>query len=190
MEKKYIILFFVIILLIVFAFFYYNPLKFGNNISVKNESKIVDYVLSIEEYEAEIEATIKSNKTTNKYTLKQVVYKNNSSMEVLSKGNISGLKIELKDNTLKVQNTDLKLDKIYENYEPLINNTLFLETFIKEFKENNSTTYINENLIIFDVPEYGKLYVDLKTAKPVRLEIKDNTKKTDICINYNSIEIK
>ena len=191
MKKMYIILFFVIILLIIFAFCYYNTSIFGNNIIIKNENKIVDYVLNnINEYEAEIEVTVKSNKTTNIYKMKQNVSKNYSSIEVLSKGKINGLKIEFRDGDLKVQNTELKLDKIYENYEPLTNNTLFLNTFIEKFKESNSTTYMKENNIVFEVPKFGKLYVDMQTSKPIKLEIKDNTKKTNICINYISIEIK
>ena len=191
MKKMYIILFFVIILLIIFAFCYYNTSIFGNNIIIKNENKIVDYVLNnINEYEAEIEVTVKSNKTTNIYKMKQNVSKNYSSIEVLSKGKINGLKIEMKDRNLKIQNTELKLDKIYENYEPLTNNTLFLNTFIKKFKESNSTTYMKENNIVFEVPNFGKLYVDMQTSKPIKLEIKDNTTQTNICINYISIEIK
>lgn len=191
MKKKYIILFFVIILLIIFVICYYNTSIFGNNIIVNNENKVVDYILNnINEYEAEIEVTVQSNKTTNVYELKQCVSGDSSSLEVLSKGKIGGLKIEFKDKTLKIQNTELKLDKIYENYEPLVNNTLFLDTFIKRFKESDSTTYMEGNFIVFEIPRFAKLYVDNKTSKPTKLEIKDNTKKTSICINYNSIEIK
>lgn len=191
MKKKYIILFFVIILVMIFVIYYYNTLKFGNNISNKNENKIVDYVLNnINEYEAEIEVVIKSNKTTNTYRMKQNVSNNYSSLEVISTGKINGLKIEYNNGNLKVQNTELKLDKIYEHYEPLMNNTLFLDTFINKFKEKNGTTYIEDDKQIFEVAKEGKLYVDIKTAKPVKLEIKDNTQKTNICINYISIEIK
>lgn len=191
MKKRYIFLFFVIILLIVFLIFYYNTSNFGNNISVKSENKVVDYVLNnINEYEAEIEVTVTSNKTTNVYNLKQSVTKDSSSLEVLSKGKIGGLKINIKDKTLKIQNTELKLDKIYENYEPLVDNTLFLDTFIKRFKESDSTTYMEGEFIIFEIPKFAKLYVDMRSSKPTKLEIKDNTKKTSICINYNSIEIK
>lgn len=190
MKKVYIILFFVIILLIIFAFCYYNTSIFGNNIIIKNENKIVDYILNIKEYEAEIEVTVKSNKTTNTYKMKQNVSNNYSSTEVISKGKINGLKIELIDKKLKVQNTELKLDKIYENYEALLNNTLFLNTFIERFKTSDGTTYISENNTVFEVSNFGKLYVDNQTLKPIKLEIKDNTKKTNICINYNSIEIK
>ena len=190
MKKKYII-FFVIILLIIFVICYYNTLKFGNNIIVKDENKIVDYVLNrVNEYEAEVEVTIESNKTTNIYKMKQNVSKNYSSLEVISTGKINGLKIEFMEGNLKIQNTELKVDKIYENYNPLMNNTLFLDTFINKFKESNGTTYMKDDEVVFEVASFGKLYVDIKTAKPVRLEIKDNTKKSNICINYISIEIK
>ena len=190
MKKKYI-MFFVIILLIIFIICYYNTSIFGNNIIIKNENKIVDYILNnVNEYEAEIEVTIQSNKTTNTYKMKQIVSKNYSSLEVLSTGKINGLKIEFLEGRLKIHNTELKVDKIYENYNPLMNNTLFLDTFINKFKESNNTTYTEKDNIVFEVTRLGKLYVDMKTAKPVKLEIKDNTKKTNICIKYNSIEIK
>ena len=190
MKKKYII-FFVIILLIIFVICYYNTLKFGNNIIVKDENKIVDYVLNnITEYEAEIEVIIEGNKTTNIYKMKQNVSKNYSSLEIISKGKIDGLKIEFTEGILKIQNTELKVDKIYENYTQLMNNTLFLGTFINKFKESNGTTYVKDNELVFEISDFGKLYVDIKTVKPIKLEIKDNTKKSNICINYISIEIK
>lgn len=191
MKKLYIFLFFVIILIIIFVFCYYNPLIFGNNIVIKNENKIVDYVLNnIKEYEALIEVEVKSNKTTNNYKIKQIVNDNSSSLEVVSNGKINGLKIEIKDNRLKIENTCLKLDKIYENYEPLMNNIMFLNTFINELKTGNYTTYMKDDNIIFEAFNLGKLYVDTKTLKPVKLDIKDNTKKGSISIKYISIEIK
>lgn len=193
-------IFFVIILLIFFLILYYNTSIFGNNIIIKDENKIVDYVLNnIKSYEAEIEVTVNSNKTQNVYKMKQVESNEYSSLEVLSTGKINGLKIEFKDGNLKVQNTILKLDKIYENYEPIMQNSLFLNAFIQDFKiGEESTTYQEEDQIIFQTKVdsnnsynvYKKLYVDTKTIKPSKLEIKDNTKNTTICIIYNNIEIK
>ncbi len=98
---------------------------------------------------------------------------------------------------MKLQNTELKLDKVYENYEPLMNNSLFLNTFIKEYKENESTTYKENDFIVLETKvknntyiKSKKLYVDIQNGVPVKLEIKGNSQKSDICINYNSIEIK
>lgn len=193
------LIFFVIILLIFFLILYYNTSIFGNNIVIKSENKIVDYVINnIKEYEAEIEVTVNSNKSKNIYKMKQIVSKEYSSLEVLSTGKINGLKIEFKNGNLNVQNTKLKLDKIYENYEPMMKNSLFLDVFIKDFKEGESTTYQEGDQIVFETKVdsnnshniYKKLYVDTKTVKPTKLEIKDNTKNTNICIIYNNIEIK
>lgn len=195
--KKAIV--FVIILLIFFVILYYITLNFGNNIVIKDENEIVDYVLNnIKEYEAEIEVTVNSNKTQNIYKMKQYVEGNYSSLEVISSGKINGLKIELKNGNLNIKNTDLKLDKIYENYEPIMKNALFLDTFISDFKLGNSTTYQENEQMIFETENYSnnsynvykKLYVDMENMKPVKLEIKDNTKNNTICIIYNNIEIK
>lgn len=185
-------IFFVIILLMFFLILYYNTSNLGNNIIIKDENKIVDYVVNnIKDYEADISVTVDSNKTQNTYNMKQKVEGNYSSLEVTSSGKINGLKIELQDGVLNVKNTELKLDKIYENYAEMMNNSMFLTTFINEFKNGNSTTYLEEDKIIFETEDkQKKLYVDMQTVKPVKLEIKDNTKKTSICIIYNNIEIK
>lgn len=192
-------IFFVIILLIFFLGLYYITSNFGNNIIIKDENKIVDYVLNnIKEYEAEIEVTINSNKTKNVYKMKQKESENYSFLEVISTGKINGLKIEYKDGNLNVQNTVLKLDKIYENYEPIMKNSLFLNTFIEEFKIGESTTYQENDQIVFETKVdsnnrynvYKKLYVDTKTVKPTKLEIKDNNQNTTTCIIYSNIEIK
>lgn len=193
-------IFFVIILLIFFLILYYNTSIFGNNIIIKDENKIVDYVLNdIKQYEAEIEVTVNGNKTQKVYKMKQFESNECSWLEVISTGKINGLKIEFKDGNLKVQNTVLKLDKIYENYEPIMQNALFLNAFIQDFKiGEESTTYQENDQIIFETKvdsnnrynSFKKLYVDTKTIKPSKLEIKDNTQNTTICIIYNNIEIK
>ena len=192
-------IFFVIILLIFFLGLYYITSNFGNNIIIKDENKIVDYVLNnIKEYEAEIEVTVNSNKTKNVYKMKQKESEGYSYLEVISTGKINGLKIEFKDGNLNVQNTALKLDKIYENYKPIMKNSLFLNTFIEEFKIGESTTYQENDQILFETKVdsnnrynvYKKLYVDTKTVKPTKLEIKDNNQNTTTCIIYSNIEIK
>ena len=192
-------IFFVIILLIFFWGLYYITSNFGNNIIIKDENKIVDYVLNnIKEYEAEIEVTVNSNKTKNVYKMKQKESEGYSYLEVISTGKINGLKIEFKDGNLNVQNTALKLDKIYENYKPIMKNSLFLNTFIEEFKIGESTTYQENDQILFETKVdsnnrynvYKKLYVDTKTVKPTKLEIKDNNQNTTTCIIYSNIEIK
>ena len=184
------LIFFVIILLLILIFLYYNTSIFGNNIIIKDENKIAKACLdSFYNYEADIEVTVKSNKTTNIYDMKQKVQGDYSYFEVISSGKINGLKVEFKDNILKCTNTELNLDKIYNNYEGILKNSLFLNNFSDEFKKSNSTTYQENNKFIFQINgEKKKLYVSSETLKPEKLEIKDDVQKTDICIVYKRIE--
>ena len=198
MKKKtiFILLFiFVIIGVIFFTFFKVNTSKnskIGNNTT---SQEIIDYILNINSYEAEIQVEVNSNKNTNKYKIKQE-YKNQneSSQEILEPSNISGIKISKKDNNLKIENTNLNLSSIYENYEYLSENSLDLSSFIKDYKEDEKSTWKEEkNQIIMQVEREGKeekLFVDKTTKKPVKLEIDDRNKKTMVYISYNEINIR
>ena len=184
------LIFFVIILLLILIFLYYNTSIFGNNITIKDENKIANACLdSFYNYEAEIEVTVQSNKTTNIYEMKQKVDGGYSYFEVTSTGKINGLKVEFQDNTLKCTNTELNLDKIYNNYEGIMKNSLFLNNFADEYKNTNSTTYKEDDKFVFEINGgKKKLYVSPQTLKPEKLAIKDNTKNTAICIIYKRIE--
>ena len=167
-------------------------LKIGNNTT---SQEIIDYILNISSYETEIQVEVDSNKNTNKYRIKQE-YKNQneSSQEIIEPNNISGIKITKKDNQLKIENTNLNLSSIYENYEYLSDNNLDLSSFIKDYKENAKSTWEEEkNQIIMQVEKDGKeekLFVDRTTKKPIKLEINDRNKKTMVYISYNEINIR
>ena len=184
------LIFFVIILLMFFLFLYYNTSIFGNNIIIKDENKVAKACLdSFYNYEAEIEVTVKSNKTINTYEMNQKVDGDYSCFEITSTGKINGLKVEFENKTLKFTNTVLKLNKIYDNYEGILQNSLFLNNFVNEYKTTNSTTYKENNMLIFEANNGNKkLYVSTETLKPQKLEIKDNTQNTIICIVYKRIE--
>lgn len=68
----------VIIIGIIFVFFKNNDKikNLGNNISTTED--LQNYILNITSYEAEVEVTIESNKTSNKYKLKQKYSKGRS----------------------------------------------------------------------------------------------------------------
>ena len=75
-RKVFITIIFFIILIIIFSsiflIFNYKTLKSGNNtISIKNIENVSEYILNINEYNAEVEVTVKSNKNENKYNIKQ-----------------------------------------------------------------------------------------------------------------------
>ena len=198
MKKKaiFIFLFILIVIGIIFLIFFKTNMsknsKIGNN---TNSQEIIDYILNINSYETEIEIEVKSNKNTNKYKIRQK-YKNSneSSQEILEPNNISGIKITKTNNQLKVENTNLSLSSIYENYEYVTDNILDLISFITEYKENEKSNWKEEkNQIIMQTEKDGKekiLYVDITTKKPIKLEIKDMNKKTEVYISYNEINIK
>ena len=78
-KKYYLILLFIIFIISVGFIFYKNSiknLKIGNN---KNSQEIVDYILNLSSYEAEVTVNITSNKNSNKYILKQKYQKDKES---------------------------------------------------------------------------------------------------------------
>ena len=198
-KKYYLILLFIIFIISVGFIFYKNSiknLKIGNN---KNSQEIVDYILNLSSYEAEVTVNITSNKNSNKYILKQKYQKDKEHIqEVIEPSNISGVKIINDGKNLKIENSNLNLNEIIENYTNLENNNLDLSMFIDEYKNSNESNYEEkDDEIIMKVKNdkeniYVKekiLYINKKTYKPVKLEIKDNKQKERIYILYNEVEI-
>ena len=198
-KKYYLILLFIIFIISVGFIFYKNSiknLKIGNN---KNSQEIVDYILNLSSYEAEVTVNITSNKNSNKYILKQKYQKDKEHIqEVIEPSNIAGVKIINDGKNLKIENSNLNLNEIIENYNNLENNNLDLSMFIDEYKNSNESNYEEkDDEIIMKVKNdkeniYVKekiLYINKKTYKPVKLEIKDNKQKERIYILYNEVEI-
>ena len=198
-KKYYLILLFIIFIISVGFIFYKNSiknLKIGNN---KNSQEIVDYILNLSSYEAEVTVNITSNKNSNKYILKQKYQKDKEHIqEVIEPSNIAGVKIINDGKNLKIENSNLNLNEIIENNTNLENNNLDKSIFIDENKNSNESNYEEkDDEIIMKVKNdkeniYVKekiLYINKKTYKPVKLEIKDNKQKERIYILYNEVEI-
>ena len=203
MNKKLIFILCAIILVvtIIFFIFYknnYKTLNLGNNINTSAES-VKEYILNLSSYEATIQVEVVSNKNSNKYILKQKFNNSNTfKQEVIEPQNIEGTIIEFSENNLKLENTKLQLSKIYENYNYLCNNRLCLNTFIEEYKNNNEASFKEENnqiILEYKIKNdsryytYQKLYIDKKTCKPVKMEIKDVNQNVLVNILYNEIKI-
>ncbi len=198
--KKIVI--FVIIFCMIFGILYYKNFLFGNNISKNRSGNQMENVLDdMKSYHAQIKVTVTSNKTQNEYVMEQEVKDDYCMQEVKQAEAIEGVKIELNQNNLKISNTKLNLEKVYENYSNLLNHAMFLNSFVEDYRneENTSNCFEENGAWIFEVNlnknqntyiKHKKLYVDYKTKKPTKLEIKDNTKKETICIVYNNIEFK
>lgn len=200
-KKKIIIILCVLTLAIVilFSVFSKNTAKVFKNGNTKTSQEIVDYILDISSYNLNVTVEVISNKNTNKYILKQqYVSPNICKQEVIEPSNIAGVKITNDGTNLKLENSDLNLNTIFENYTYLGNNCLDLICFIQNYKENPESQFIEkENQIIMKTKSgnnnrYTKskeLYIDKETYKPIKLEIKDNNEKTTVYILYNEVEI-
>lgn len=203
MNKKKIIILIGILLVIsigiYFIFFHKNTaknLKIGNNTT---SQEIVNYILDINSYEVQIEVEITSNKNSNKYKMKQKYIKPDViTQEIIEPENIKGIKIVKNKNQLKIENSNLNLTKIIENYEYVGDNCLDLNNFIEEYKENENATFEeNENEIILQVEcknannnsRFRTLILDRKTGNPIKMEIKDASKKTTVYILYNEVKL-
>lgn len=195
MKKVFI---FVFICIIIFLFFNYIFLKLGNNKISNKETRIEGILDKYLNYKAEMETIIYSNKTQNIYKIKQEVENQFSKMEINGATNISDVIIEKNNNILKITNSLLNVEKIYEQQYELLNNHLFLNVFVNDYKNNESNYIEKDNEIVFEVVlennqntyvKYKELVIDKKTYKPKELVIKDNTKETKVCIIYNNVEI-
>lgn len=205
MEKKKLIIILgilaVLVTSVIIYFFIknnYKNLKSGNNMSNKNLKEIEEYILSIRSYNAKIEVEIQSNKNKNKYVLEQKYAEPNVQKQiVLEPSNIEGLETIFDGNNLKINNTKLNLSTIYENYSDVTSNFLWLNTFTEEYKkmiETGKQNIIEQNGVIImeikDADELNKkLYIDRKTGKPIKMQIKNVSKNTTVYILYNEIEI-
>lgn len=203
LNSKFIFILVIIILIIIVIFtkINYKSEKIGNNISNKTSDEIAEYILNISSYETKIDVKIESNKNSNRYILKQEYSKENhmSKQIVEEPKNIEGLTTKFDGLNLQIENSELGLSKIYENYKELTQNHLLLETFIEDFK-NGENKQIEEKdgtiemkIKLKDESNkysiYKKLYIDKKTAKPLKLEVQDINQKIRIYILYNEINI-
>lgn len=171
----------------------------GNNITSKSIQEIEQYILNISSYEAKLDVTVQSNKNTNKYILKQKY--NSSGMEeqvVLEPSNIEGLTILYENGKITINNTKLNLQTVYDNYEYITDNNLWLNSFIKDYKEgrNKSISEDSNNIIMtVDISgsnNYGNvkmLYINKNTGNPDKMLIQDKNQKNMVYILYNEIRI-
>ena len=209
LNKKSLIIIITLILIAVILTIYFfinknNKLfnknsNIGNNITSKSIQEIEQYILNISSYEAKLDVTVQSNKNTNKYILKQKY--NSSGMEeqvVLEPSNIEGLSILYENRKVTINNTKLNLQTVYDNYEYIADNNLWLNSFIKDYKEgrNKSISEDSNNIIMtVDISEsnnYGNvkmLYINKNTGNPEKMLIQDKKQKNMVYILYNEIRI-
>lgn len=202
-KKKIILLITIIIIAIIivtifFIKFNYRTFKSGNNIN-KSEEEIINYILNISKYSAMLDVEITSNKNVNKYIIKQEVENQINKQEIIKPENISGIISKYSENNLEIINNKMNLSKLYQDYEFIVSNDLWLNSFIELYKkdETDSKITINENEIVLEITNkefskyntYKKLYIDKSTGKPTKMIIENINQKTLVYILYNEIEI-
>lgn len=192
---KFIFIFLLILFLLIFFIqIVYKFVRSGNNIN-RSADDLIEYILDISSYEAKMEVIINSNKTTNKYILEQYYMEPNYSKQIVKEPkNLENLEIIYDGKKIEIKNTNLGLSKIYENYNYINDNLLWLSFFIENC---NSKGYIleildNEIIIKSDIEKYnykGKLYIDAKRGLPNKIEIIDNNNQNKIYIEYKEIKL-
>ena len=190
MKKKYWILLMIIIFIVVGIFFYKNKvknLKIGNN---KTSQEIVDDILNISSYEVNVTVNVTSNKNSNRYILKQTYQSpNKSTQTVIEPSNIAGVKIENDGTNTKIENSQLDLNTILDNYNYLGNNCLDLYSFLEDYKNDEKAKFEENDTEIVMKTNNKILHIDAKTHNPVQMEIMDNKQKTTIYILYNEVKV-
>lgn len=193
----------IIIVTIIAIFFIkinYKSLKFGNNISNKSTKEIAQYILDISSYNVTANVTVESNKNTNIYVMQEQYVKDNNicRQEILEPENVKGISFIYNENSVKIENSHLNLNKIYENYDYIGENSITLMSFINDYKNSEETKITeNENEVVLNIKlkngnkykTYKTLYINKNTGEPSKLEIQDITQKTTIYILYNEIKI-
>lgn len=206
-KKSLIILICIILAITIISVYFINKnnkifnknFNIGNNITSKSIQEIEQYILNISSYEAKAEVMIESNKNINKYVLKQE-YNNSGKIEqiVLEPSNIEGLTISYNEGNLTINNTKLNLQTVYNNYKYVVDNNLWFNSFIKDYRESNNKSisensdYIVMTVDISDSNNYGKikiLYINKTTGNPEKMLIQDKNQKNMVYILYSEIRI-
>lgn len=134
MKNKKVIIFISLTIIAIIVFFFvknnYKKINIGNNITSKSIEQVEEYILNISSYKAKIELEVTSNKNENKYVLMQKYTSPNiSKQEVIEPENIKGLETIYDGASLTINNSNLGLSSIYENYQYMVDNCLWIRKF-------------------------------------------------------------
>ena len=111
--------------------------------------------------------------------------------------NIAGIKTEYDGTNLKISNNKLNLETTFQNYNYVVENRLWLDSFIEEYKTiQNTKKQIINNEIILEVRKNDspynvikKLYIDKNNGMPTKMIVQDINQKTLVYILYTEITI-
>ena len=189
--KKIIIILGITILIISITIFFiwnYKIGKNGNTMINKSEEEIVETILTMKSYRATLNITVETNKNKTQYTVKQNLENGKAKQEVIEPENIAGVITEYDGEKITIKNNKLNLETTFQNYQYIVENGLWLDSFIETYQKNGSITR-NETEIILETKKednpyqtYQALYIDKKTGKPTKMIVKDINQKTLVYI--------
>lgn len=199
-SRKYLYLIGIVLLIIILIIFISkNRVRNSKNGNNMNSQEIVDCILNVKSYKAQVTVQVNSNKNNNKYILKQEYNTENGCIqEVVEPANIAGVKITSKDGNLIVENAGLDLSTMFTSYKGLGSNELDLSEFIQDYNSNTESNFDENNSgneIIMRTSGKTKftksktLYINREKIIPTKLVIKDDNQNTTIIIEYNDIEL-
>ena len=204
MHKKIKILSIILLGIAIISFFIFflfcdKTKENGNTITNRSEEEMIQGILNMEQYTAEMLVEVQSNKNSNQYKIKQTYTKSNiEKQEVLEPSHIAGIITEYDGQNLTLTNQKLNLSTLYENYPYVVSNDLWLGSFTADYQNyTNKKSSIDEGQIVLEVKNeignkynlYKKLYIDTKTGKPTKLIVQDINQNTIVYISYTKIEI-
>lgn len=199
-NKKVLFILFILIILIIATIFlicYYKTRKNGNTIINKSEEEMIESILNMKSYKAKLNITIETNKNKTQYVVEQSLENGKAKQEVLEPKNIAGVITEYDGTNMKIRNNKLDLETTFQNYQYIVENRLWLDNFLEEYKKSEERKVSSqENEIILEVKEnknkynvYKKLYINKKDAKPTKMIVQDINQKTLVYILYTEITI-
>lgn len=119
MKNKKNVFIFATICILIFLFIYYIFGILGNNKNRSQEEIVESLLKEICNYEANITVEVFSNKNENVYEIYQQVKDDKSKYVVRSPEEIENLTIENEEGKLKISNSKLKMEKVYQDYEEI-----------------------------------------------------------------------
>lgn len=198
--KTVIVILMIAILLIsitIFCIWYYKNGKNGNTMINKSEEEIIETILNMKSYQAKLDITIETNKNKTQYMVQQSLVDGKAKQEVLKPENIAGVITEYDGKNLTIKNNKLNLESTFQNYQYMVENTLWLDSFIEIYKTKETSKITSkENEILLEIKKeenpyqtYQTLHIDKKTGKPTKMIVKDINQKTLVYILYTEITI-
>lgn len=173
-------------------------------------------IMNMSSYSAEFEITVKSNKNTNTYTMKEWYKTGIGTKQEYLDANNSKVTILTLNNKTIIQNENQKNAMVLDEYITKYTNLLSINTFINVYEkykdkeccfDANSYEKVNNiNMILDSVCKMGEncncdvseivknvskieLKVDKNTGKPLTYIVYDHNKKECISIVYNKFDI-